>query len=158
MLIYYISFLERIYQKDAKQYNELLEDEDKNYKEHDFTQRYKENLSGVLGMIKQKYKYLHLRTYEMTFDDVHYNKVPEKYQSDYSLFIFSIFNHENERCLKIRKEGITHTTYDKNSDCPSTTYILFPYKDLKFNTTEEQIIKNTLNNIENDIKYYVNNV
>ena len=41
---------------DAKQYNKLLEDEDKYYKEHDFTQHYKENLSGVLRMIKQKYK------------------------------------------------------------------------------------------------------
>ena len=113
--------------KDVEQYNNPLDDEDKYYKEHDFTQHYKNNLSGVLGMIKQKYKHLHLRTYEITFDDVHYNKVPEKYKSDYSLFIFSIFNHKNERCLKIRKEGITHITYDKNSECPSTTYILFPY-------------------------------
>ena len=87
-----------------------------------------------------------------------YNKVPVKYRSDYSLFIFSIFNHENERCLKIRNEGITHITYDKNSECPSTTYILFPCKDLKFNNTEEQIIKNTLNNIEIILNIMLNNV
>ena len=52
MLIYYICLFGKNLPKDAKQYNELLEDEDKYYKEHDFTQHYKENLSGVLGMIK----------------------------------------------------------------------------------------------------------
>ena len=71
MFIYYISFFGKNLPKDAKQYNELLEDEDKYYKEHDFIQHYKDKLSGVLGMIKQKYKHLHLWTYEITFDDVH---------------------------------------------------------------------------------------
>ena len=38
--------------KDAEKYNNLLKDDDKYDKIHDFTQHYKENLSGVLGMIK----------------------------------------------------------------------------------------------------------
>ena len=142
----------------------MLEDEDKYYKVHDFTQHYKENLSGVLGMIKQKYKSLHLRTYEITFDDVHYNNTPKKYRNGYSLYTFSIYNNKNERCLKICKDGTTHITFDKNPECPrfdknpecpSSTHILLSYKDLKFNTKEEQIIKNILNDIENNIKYYV---
>ena len=37
----------------------------------------------------------------------------------------------------------------------TSTHICIPYKDLKFNTKEEQIIKNILNDIENNIKYYV---
>ena len=55
MLIYYISFFGKNFSKDAEKYNELLKDENKHYKVYDFTHHYKENLSGVLGMIKQKY-------------------------------------------------------------------------------------------------------
>ena len=130
--------------KDAEQYKELLEDEDKYYKVHDFTQHYKENLSGVLGMIKQKYKHLHLRTYEITFDDVH---------KRYNLYTFSIYNNKNEICLKLHENGITQITYQKEKQ--TTRHVCIPYKDLKFNTKEEQIIKNILNDIENNIKYYV---
>ena len=75
----------------------------------------------------------------------------EKYINGCSLYTFSIYNDKNKKCLKLHEHGITQITYNENSE----TYICIPYKDLKFNTKDEQIIKNILNDIENNIKYYV---
>ena len=87
-------------------------------------------------MIKQKYKYLHLRTYEITFDDEHYNNTPEKYRNGCRLYTFSIYNNKNERCLKLNDNGITQITYQENS----ALHICKPYKDLGFNTKKEEIL------------------
>ena len=53
--------------------------------------------------------------------------------------------------MKLHENGITQITYQEHSE----THACMPYKNLNFNTKEEQIIMNTLNNIENDNKYYV---
>ena len=137
--------------KDAEQYNEMLEDEDKYYKVHDFTPHFKENLSGILGMIKQKHKQQQLRTYEITFDAVHYNNHSEEYINDYSLYTFSIYNNKKMKCLKLHEHGITQITYNEDSE----THSCMSYKKKEFNSMEEQFIINTLNNIEKDIKYYI---
>ena len=89
-------------------------------------------------MIKQKYKELHLRTYEITFDDEHYNNTQEKYRNDYRLYTFSIYNNKNKKCLKLHENGITQITYQEHSE----THACMPYKNFNFNTKEEQIIKN----------------
>jgi hypothetical protein len=131
--------------KDAEKYNK-----NKYYKTHDFTQYYKENISGVLGMIKQKYKQLHLRNYEITFSSIQKNTVPNHHEPLIS-FRLSIYNNKNQECLKLNDIGITRITHHEDHN----TCLLLPYKDLKFSDMEENIFINTLNNILNDIKYYV---
>ena len=59
--------------KDAKQYNKLLTDETKYYKDYDFTYHNKRDISGILKVLKTKYKQLKLRTYEITFDKTKYD-------------------------------------------------------------------------------------
>ncbi len=61
------------YAKDAKQYNKLLTDKNKYYKDYDFTDHNQRNITGILKSIKTKYKQLKLRTYDITFDKTKYD-------------------------------------------------------------------------------------
>ena len=112
------------------------------YKEHDFTQYNKQNLKPILKIIKNKYKDMHLKTYEISFDDAVY----KRWNCNYSLYKFVIHDSNNKNRLSLSNEGITKITHKEN---------MTPYKDLKLSDKEVQLLKTTLKYIENDIKYYI---
>ena len=70
-LLYF--FFHKNMPKDAKQYNKLLTDETKYYKDYDFTHHIQRDMTGILRTMKTKYKQLKLRTYDITFDKQKYD-------------------------------------------------------------------------------------
>ena len=128
--------------KDALKYNKFMECEKSYYKEHDFTQHNKQNLKPILKIIKNKYKDMHLKTYDISFDDAVY----KRWKCNYSLYKFVIRDSNNKNSLSLSNDGITKITHKEN---------MTPYKDLKLSDKEVQLLKTTLKYIENDIKYYI---
>ena len=59
--------------KDAKQYNKLLMNENKYYKDYDFTYHNQRDITDILKTMKTKYKQLKLRTFDITFDKTKYD-------------------------------------------------------------------------------------
>ena len=70
-LLYF--FFHKNIPKDAKQYNKLLTDKTKYYKDYDFTYHNQRDLAGILKTMKTKYKQLKSRTYDITFDKTKYD-------------------------------------------------------------------------------------
>ena len=141
--------------KDALKYNKFMECEKSYYKEHDFTQHNKQNLKPILKIIKNKYKDMHLKTYEISFDDAVY----KRWKCNYSLYKFVIHDSNNKNRLSLSNEGITKITQLSlsNEGIAKITHKehMTPYKDLKLSDKEVQLLKTTLKYIENDIKYYI---
>jgi hypothetical protein len=133
--------------KDANEYNEYMEDENKYYGRYDFTHHFKQDLTCFLRMIKQKYKQIHPKTYEISFDD----KEHKRWKNKISLFKFILYDNNNKKCLVFCKEGLATITYKDTAEC---TYLL-PYEKLNFSNKDKHDIKTIMNNIENDIKYYI---
>jgi hypothetical protein len=92
-LLYF--FFHKNMPKDAKQYNKLLTDENKYYKDYDFTDHNQRDITGILKRMKSKYKQLKLRTYDITFDNTKYDLY--KNNVDSTWWKFSIYdNNEKE--------------------------------------------------------------
>ena len=140
-LLYF--FFHKNIPKDAKQYNKLLTDETKYYKDYDFTYHNQRDMAGILRTMKTKYKQLKLRTYDITFDKQKY----DLYGNDRDCSWWKIFIYDNDKknVLTLSKNGITTIEYKVNS----TSHRFYQY------TKEEQFIKNICSYIDNDIKYYM---
>ena len=140
-LLYF--FFHKNIPKDAKQYNKLLTDETKYYKDYDFTYHNQRDISGILKVIKTKYKQLKLRTYDITFDKTKYDLYGNN--SECPWWKIFIYDNNEKNVLTLSKNGITTIEYKVNS----TSHRFYQY------TKEEQFIKNICSYIDNDIKYYM---
>ena len=140
-LLYF--FFHKNIPKDAKQYNKLLTDETKYYKDYDFTYHNQRDMAGILRTMKTKYKQLKLRTYDITFDRTNYDLFGNN--SECPWWKIYIYDNNKKNVLTLSKNGITTIEYKVNS----TSHRFYQY------TKEEQFIKNICSYIDNDIKYYM---
>ena len=140
-LLYF--FFHKNIPKDAKQYNKLLTDETKYYKDYDFTYHNQRDIAGILKTMKTKYKQLKLRTYDITFDKTKYDLYGKN--DDCPWWKIFIYDNNEKNVLTLSKNGITTIEYKVNS----TSHRFYQY------TKEEQFIKNICSYIDNDIKYYM---
>jgi hypothetical protein len=140
-LLYF--FFHKNMPKDAKQYNKLLTDKNKYYKDYDFTDHNKRNITGILKTIKTKYKQLKLRTYDITFDKTKYDLYGKN--DECSWWKIFIYDNNEKNVLTLSKNGITTIEYKDNY----SSHRFYQY------TKEEQFIKNICSYIDNDIKYYM---
>ena len=138
--------------KDARKYNKFMESEKTYYKKYDFTHHNKQKLKPILKIIRNKYKDMHLKTYDISFDDATYKRWKYLNLMDgITLYKFNIYDINNKTGLGLSNEGITKITHEGLN----TTCSLSLYKDLQLTNKEIQLFKTTLKNIENDIKYYI---
>ena len=98
--------------KDAKQHNKLLTDENKYYKVYDFTDHNQRSTTGILKIIKSKYKQLKLRTYDITFDKTKYDLYVNN--DNCAWWKILIYDNNEKNVLTLSKKGVSFTQKKKN--------------------------------------------